>query len=294
MPTGPTTTGSLTDSLPYAIAKARQIREYEGTFMRTTDQTTLSSGTGLDWNEISLAQLNAQAITESTTLNNPQQLADTLFTITPLMAGIHIKATDRTWDRIAGVVKSQANVGALGQNAMQRYKDEAYLALAATATTTLGGTGTSMQSGHLAAAAYRIRSNTTEPAMGAIHHVNHGFVLKDIRDEIVSPVGTYTITNGMTDDVYRRGLKGMTVDSVSIWEDGNVVINATPDARGMTHAQEAVVMVQGFSPRRYQRELPDFGGGGKEWFQYDEFAFGERSAGNWLFGHLNDATAPTS
>lgn len=294
MPTGATTTGSLTDSLPYSIAKARQIREYEGTFMRTTDQTTLTSGTGLDWNEVSIAALNAQAITENMTLNNPQQLADTLFTITPLMAGIHIKATDRTWDRIAGVVKSQANVGSLAQNAMQRYKDEAYLALAATATTTLGATGTSMQSGHIAAAAYRIRSNTTEPAMGPINHVNHGFVLKDIRDELVAAVGTYSIEPGMTADVFQRGLKGLTVDSVAVWEDGNVTINSTPDARGLTHAKEAIVMVQGFQPKRFERDLPDFGGGGKEWFWYDEFAYGERSAGNWFYGHLNDATAPTS
>lgn len=294
MPAGATTTGSLTDSLPYSIAKARQIREYEGTFMRTTDQTTLTSGEGLDWNEVSIAALNAQAITETTTLNNPQQLADTLFTITPLIAGIHIKATDRTWARIAGVVKSQADVGKLAQNAMQRYKDEAYLAIFATFTTTLGATGTSMQSGHLAAAAYRIRSNTTEPAMGPIHHVNHGFVLKDIRDELVSAVGTYVVTAGMTDDVFRRGFKGITVDSVNIWEDGNVTITSTPDARGGTHAQEAVVMVQGMAPKRYERELPDFGGGGKEWFWYDEFAYGERSAGNWAFGHLNDATPPTS
>ena len=294
MPTGETTTGSLTQSLPYSIAKARQIREYEGTFMRTTDQTTLSEGEGLDFNEISIAQLTAQAITETTTLNNPQQLADTLFTITPLIAGIHIKATDRTWRRIASVVKSQADVGKLAQNAMQRKKDEDYLSLFATFTTTLGGTGTTHQSGYLAAAKARIRSNTTEPAMGPIHHVHHGFCLKDIRDEIVSGVGTYAIPSGMTEDVYKRGLVGMTIDSVNVWEDGNITITSTPDARGAVHAQEAVVQVQGAGLKRFERELPDFGGGGKEWFWYDEYAYGERSAGNWAYGVLNDATAPTS
>ena len=122
MATGDTTTGSLTQSMPYTIAKARQGREYEGTFMRTTDQTTLSEGEGLDFNEISIAALNAQAITETSTLNNPQQLADTLFSVTPLIAGVHIKATDRTWRRISKVVKSQADVGKLAQNALQRQK----------------------------------------------------------------------------------------------------------------------------------------------------------------------------
>ncbi len=291
---GETTTGSLTESLPYSIARARLIREFEGVFMRTTDQTTLGEGEGLDWNEISIAALQAQGITETTVLNNPQELSDTLFNITPLMAGIHIKATDRTWARIAKTVRNQADVGRLAQNAMQRKKDKDYLAIFAAFSTTLGGTGTTHQSGFIAAAKARIRSNTTEPSTGPIHHIHHGFPLKDIRDEIVSGVGTYNIPTGMTEDVYKRGLQGMTVDSVNVWEDGYITVTSTPDARGAVHAQEAVVMVQGFDLRRFERVLPDFGGGGKEWFWYDEYAYGERSAGNWAYGILNDATAPTS
>lgn len=296
MPTpGPTTTASLPASLPYSIAKARQIREFTGVFMRTTDQTTLTEGEGLDWNEISIAALNAQAVTESMTLNNPQMLADTLFTITPLMAGIHIKASNRTWARIAAVVRSQADVGKLAQSAMQRYKDSAYLALFSTfGTGASPGTGNPLQSGHLAAAARRITSNATEPGMGAIHGVFHGYGLKDIRDELVSGIGTYIVSSGMSEDIYKRGFKGGTVDGVNIWEDGNIVIDSTPDARGAVHAQDAVVQVQGRALRRYERELPDYGGGGKEWFWYDEFAYGERSAGNWAYTLLHDATAPTS
>lgn len=296
MPTpGPTLTSSLADSLPYSIAKARQVREYMGTFMRVTDQNTLSEGEGLDWNEISIGALNAQAVTESMTLNNPQALVDTLFSITPLMAGIHIKASNRTWARIAAAVRSQADVGKLAQNAMQRYKDESMLQVFSTFSTGVSpGTGNPLQSGHIAAGKARIRSNATEPAVGPIHAVLHGFVIKDIRDELVSGIGTYTIPTGMTEQVYKNGFQGMTVDSVNIWEDGNIPIDSTPDARGAIFAQEALVQVQGRSLRRYERELPDFGGGGKEWFWYDEFAYGERSAGNWAFTLLADATAPTS
>ena len=294
MATGPTTTGSLSDSLPYSIAKARQIREFEGTFMRTTDQTTLQEGEGLDWNEISIAQLNAQAVTESMTLNNPQQLSDTLFQITPLVAGIHVKATNRTWARIAGVVKSQASVGKLSQNAMQRYKDENYLALFSTMGTGASpGTGATAQSGHVAAAKAQIRSNATEPGVGPIHGVFHGYQIKDFRDEIVSGVGTYAIPTGMTEQVYKQGFVGMTVDSVNIWEDGNIAIDATPDARGAVHLQDGVVQVQGRDLKKYERELPDYGGGGKEWFWYDEFAYGIRQS-VWCLTFLSDATTPSS
>lgn len=294
MATGPTTTGSLADSLPYSIASARRIREYEGVFMRTTDQNTLQEGEGLDWNEVSIDQLQAQAVTETTTLNNPQQLADNLFTVTPLVAGIHIKATDRTWRRIAGKVKSQANVGTLAQNAMQRYKDENYLALFATMDSGASpGTGQPLQSGHIAAAKARIRSNVTEPAVGPIHFVGHGYQIKDVRDEIVAGVGTYTVPSGMTEQVYRNGFQGMTVDSVNIWEDGNIVIDSTPDANAAVHAQEGVVQVQGHTLKRFERELPDYGGGGKEWFWYDEFAYGIRQS-VWCYLLKSDATAPTS
>ena len=295
MPTGPTLTSSLDNSLPYTLSSARKVRDFDGTFMRTTDQTTLQEGEGLDWNEIAIAALAAQAITENMTLNNPQQLSDSLFTVTPLVAGIHIKATNRTWARIAGVVKNQASVGSLAQNAMQRYKDEQYLSLSATfGTGASPGTGNPAQSGHIAAAKARIRSNVTEPAVGPIHGVFHGFQIKDFRDEIVSAIGTYAIPTGMTEQVYKQGYQGMTVDSVNIWEDGNITIDGTPDARGMVHAQEAVVQVQGRALRRYERELPDYGGGGREWFWYDEFQYGERSAGNWALTMLSDATAPTS
>ena len=295
MPTGPNTTGTLTESMPYTIASSRKIREFEGVFMKTTDQTTLTEGEGLDWNEISIAQLNAQAVTENMTFNNPQQLADTLFTITPLVAGIHIKASDRLWARIASVVKTQANVGKLAQNAMQRYKDEQYLALFSTMSTGASpGTGQPGQSGHIAAANANITGNTTEGAMGKVHGVFHQFQVKDFRDELVSGIGTYAIPAGLTADVYLHGYKGINVDNVHIWVDNNITIDSVPDANGAIHAQEGVVQVQGRSPKRFERVLPDYGGGGgKEWFWYDEFAYGIRAA-YWCYLFKSDATAPTS
>jgi len=47
------------------------------------DKQTLGEGIGLSWQEITYAQLTAQAITETTELDNPQQIADSLLTITP-------------------------------------------------------------------------------------------------------------------------------------------------------------------------------------------------------------------
>lgn len=286
-----TDTGSLADSKQLVIDSARIVREYEGVWSRTTDVQRLSEGTGLSWEEISLAQLTAQTVTETTILENPQSITDALFQVTPTMTGINVIVTDRVYRRMPKSVI--AKMGALAQNAIDRKKDEDYLATFATATTTLSGTGSTLASGIIDAAKNRITSNTTEPAMGTIVTVLHGFQLKDIQDELKSGVGTYAIPSGLTEDVFRRGFQG-TVGGTNVYEDGNIAINSTPDARGATHAREAIVMVQGMSPRSTTRRREEIGGGAEEMFIYDEYGLGERSAGNWLYGILSDATAPTS
>jgi hypothetical protein len=289
---GETTTGSLTDSLPYMIADARLIREYEGVYRRTCDIRDLAKGTGLSWNEISLAQLQSQDITESTRNDNAQNIADTVFTITPTMTQILVKITDRTYRRIAQVVSGK--VGQLAGNAMARKKDEDYLDLFSTfATGASPGTGAPMSFGHITAAVSRIGSNVTEPSYSPIFSVLHGFQIKDIQDEILAGVGTYTVPEGMTEETFRKGFRG-TVANSNVMEDGNIVINATPDARGATHSREAVVCVLGMGIKTEPRRDPSFGGGADEVFMTDEYGYGERSAGNWAWAHLSDATAPTS
>ena len=286
-----TDTGSLADSKQLIIDSARIVREYEGVWSRTCDVVRLSENTGLSWEEISLAQLTAQTVTETTILENPQSITDTLFQITPTMTGINWIVTDRVYRRMPKSVI--AKTGALAQNAMDRQKDEAYLAIFATATNTLSGTGTTLASGVIDAAKNRITSNTTEPGMGSIVTVLHGFQIKDIQDELKAGVGTYAIPAGITEDVFRRGFQG-TVGGTNVYEDGNIALTSTPDARGAVHAREAIVMVQGMSPRSTTRRREEIGGGADEMFIYDEYALGERSAGNWLYAVLSDATAPTS
>lgn len=83
MASGNTITASLNDSLPTVIASARIIREMVGVMPQLVDKVTLGEGIGLSWNEVSLSALTAVAVTETTTLDNPQQISDTLFTVTP-------------------------------------------------------------------------------------------------------------------------------------------------------------------------------------------------------------------
>ena len=83
MAVGNTVTDSLADSIPTMIASARIVREFAGVMPNLVDRQRLDENTGTVWNEVSMAKLSAQAVTENTELDNPQQMEDTLFSITP-------------------------------------------------------------------------------------------------------------------------------------------------------------------------------------------------------------------
>ena len=291
MPAGRVHTSSLNDSLPTMIMSARQVREFEGVMSQLVDKKTLGRNMGLTWNEIDLAQLTAQNIAETQTLDNPQLIVDTLFSITPTVVGIQTFVSDRVRLRIAKPVVSQ--MGGLAQNAIQRLKDENGVTVLDGATTSLAGAGTTLTSGHIQAATRRISSNATEPGNKPYRTVLHGFQIKDIEDEIRAGVGTDVLTEGLTARVFREHFEGM-VGSSQLYEDGNITIDSSDDAKGGTFAREAIVLVQGRSPWTETRREPHIGGGGDSVFMYDEYAYGERSAGNWLFEVISDASTPTS
>lgn len=298
MAVGNTTTGSLADSLPLIIDSARLTREQTGVFMRTTETHTLDDNSGLNWEEITVGQLTAQAITELTVLENPQQYTDTLFTLTPAMTGLTTIVTDRTYRRVSS--KTIAAMGPAAQNAIQRKKDQDYLTVLDGATTSLCGAGTTLTSGHISAAARRISSPGTssgvgEPSVGEIFTVLHGIQIKDIQDEIVAGVGTYVVPSGLTEDVYRRGFQG-TLFGTNVFEDGNIAVDASDDAKGGVHTREAILMIQGRAPHTESKRRPEIGGGADQMFYYDEYIFGERSFVNsyGLYEIYSDAAAPSS
>lgn len=291
MAVGNTITGSLADSLETIIARARQVREHEGTVPQLCDQHILDPNTGLSWHEISLDALVAQAVTETTNLNNPQQMVDTKLSITPTLIGIHTFVTDRVKLRVAS--ESIAQLGSLAQNAMQRKKDEDGITALDGATTSLVNAGNTLTAGHIRAAVRRISSNATEKGNPPFRCVLHGYQIADLGDQLTSSVGTYELTSGETARVFKELFRGQ-VGSAQVFEAGNITIDSGGDAKGGVFAREALVLVQGRASRFVTERKENIGGGGEAMYGYEEYAYGERSAGNWLFEIYSDATAPTS
>ncbi len=297
MAVGNTVTDSLADSIPTMIASARIVREFAGVMPNLVDRQRLDENTGTVWNEVSMSKLSAQAITESTELDNPQQMEDTLFSITPTVIGVHTVITDRVALRISA--SAYAQTGSLAQNAIERKKDQDGLTALDGATTSLGTAGQPLNSGEIAAAAYRITSNTTEPAPAnaPINAVHHGFCLKDIDDELISAgvdqTGGAPLTSGVGAETFQNRYRG-TIAGARLYEDGNITIDSEVDAKGGVFSQMALVLVEGRSPYVESKRMPELGGGATALYHYDEYAYGERSSGNWLYELVNDATAPTS
>jgi hypothetical protein len=292
MAIGWTTTGSLADSLDDVRVSARIVRENEGVMPQLVEKQTLGEGIGLSWQEITYAALTAQAVTENTELDNPQQIADSLLTITPTVVGIETFLTDRVQARINKI--GFGRIGTLGQNAIQRKKGEDGLALFASAATSCEpGAGAAMTSSYIAGAKANITSNTTEPASGVIRCVLHGFQIKDLFDELVAGVGTYVVSEGLTAKVFTEGFK-LPVAGCEVYEDGNIAIDSSADAVGGVFAQEAYILVQGRAPRVVSVRNEKRGGGGDHVYHYDEYAYGERNSPYWAYRMKSDATAPTS
>ena len=287
---GWTTTSALADSLFEVAASARIVREYEGAVPQLVDKVTLGEGVGLKWNELKYAQLTAQAVTETTELDNPQQITDTVISIEPSVVGLETFLTDRVQARITK--KGFAQIGRLGQNAIQRKKDEDGLALFASATNTAEpGAGVTLASGYIAACADNIRGNTTEPGHEPIRCVLHPFQIHDLYDELVAGVGTVPLMEGPTARVFQQGFN-LPVAGVEIYPDGNIDISST-DGTGGVFAMEGIVLVQGRAPRIVQVRNEKRGGGGHHVYHYDEYAYGERLS-NWVWRMRSDSVAPTS
>jgi len=303
MAVGNTITDSLADSIPTMIAAARIVREFAGVMPNLVDRQRLDENTGTVWNEVSMAKLSAQAVTESTELDNPQQMSDTLLSITPTVIGVHTVITDRVALRISS--NAYAQTGSLAQNAIERKKDADGLTAIDGASTSLGSSSAALDTSDISSATYQITSNTTEPAPATapISAVFHGFQLADIDNQLTTPgistvaaIGTEVgvgapLTVGIAAEAFQNRYRG-NIAGARIYEDGNLSISSTPSAKGGVFSQMALILVEGRSPYVETKRMPELGGGATALFHYDEYAYGERSSGNWLIEVHTDATAP--
>lgn len=294
MPGGETTSTSLADSMPVVVSSARQVREFPVGFMGTVDRETLPKGTGVAWREVVLNRLTAQAVGQTTPLDNPQEITDTIFQIEPEIVGVHTIMTRKVIDQISRNAYGQ--IGTLMQNAIQRKKEIDGFAIYDTATFSQPGAGNTLTDGPISALVTQMQGNSTEHVNESepIHAWLHPYQVHDLKDDLKAGVGTYVLTAGMSEDAYTKGLKSIEmVGGARVHRGGNIPIDSATDAHGGVHAQSGIVLVEWDFPDDYTEVLKNRAGAEAAWL-YDGYAYGGRSNGT-LFGRIiSDATAPTS
>lgn len=294
MPEGYTTTDSLPQSLDAIVDSARRRREYPGPVPTLAERHDMEDNTGLSWTEVEVSRLTAQGgITESTILDNPQEWSDILRTVTPTISGITTFISRKSEHRLNKKVLAQLGNGMM--EAIERKRDLDGLATIDGATNSNPGAGSAMTSGVISADVANITGNATEAAVGPIYSVEHPFQIKDLQDEIVSGLGTYPIGPGLTAEVFRRGFRGSLFNS-EVYGDGNIVVDGEDDAKGGTFARMGLLYIQGMDLITYEKEIAERGGGGRQKWIYDEYAFAERlsnSTSVFIREDYSDVTAPT-
>ena len=292
MPSGDTFVPSVTEGLDTVVANARTTREFPADVMlKVCDRQQLQEGTGTAWREFLAAQLTASNYGETDTIDNPQEIDGSILSATPQLIALQTFIGDRVQMRLNS--KAYATFGQLAQEGMQKKKAQDGLAVFSTFSSTVAGTGVTIVAGHVLAAARQITSDATERGPMPLYAVLHGYGIYDLQSEILGGVGTYPIPVGYTQETYMRGWKGM-IGDVVVYEDGLIAVDATPDARGAVFSKMAVLCVQGKAPWAEMKREPQKGYGGWSVWLKDEYVWAERSAGNWAYGALHNATAPTS
>ena len=129
----------------------------------------------------------------------------------------------------------------------------------------------------------------------------HGFQLADIDTQLTTPgitaiasletqVGA-PLTVGIAAEAFQNRYRG-NISGCRLYEDGNLTISSNK-AKGGVFSQMALILVEGRSPYVETKRMPELGGGATALFHYDEYAYGERSSGNWLVEVQMDATEPS-
>lgn len=280
--------------MPLIIDSARVRREHPFIMEKLFEFHKLKEGTGLNWDEFEATRLTAQTVTDTTDLQNAQELGGTLRSFTPTMSGITTIMTKNAQGKMSANVASQ--LGKLAEQAILRKVDQDLLTVLDGATTSNPGAATTLAHGHLAAMVTSIRGNTTEGADGPIRIVLHSFQKYDIEVELEGGIGTYPVPSGISEKVFSEGFEGR-IHGAGMWVDDNITIDAASDAKGGAFAEKGGLYIRGFGERHYSKELPNLGGGSDQMWIYREYIGGERLPnGSSVFVHevYSDATQPTA
>ena len=263
------TTASMDNTLPKFIAEAKLTLKQEGLMEARVKKVTLGRGQGLTYNRPTWSGVSVIDLTQGVDLSQAQSVTDTNFAVTVTEKGGQVFFSDLT-----EMALKEDVMRSLGKQLANAYKNSWNVDLTETmdSGTALGGAGTTLNIGHLQAAAMRL-SAASRPTEGKLSCVLHPYQYMGIAQDLAGltngsaanagasySVGTPSIARGagsvmgMTQDIIEKLWVGR-LAGVEVFIDNTIAINSSTDAKGGMFAEEAIYAVKYEEPSvRIQRD----------------------------------------
>ena len=285
----------VNDTIDTIHEKALLTRQFEA--IMSSLAWTINKGKGhTTINVPYFAEVTANTLTEKIDMTQSETLTDTNVQITPSEVGCKIILTDTALEDDREQLIDIAG-RALGM-AYNKKEDQDLLGQLDDGTNSIPGTGNTLTMGHLAAARALLEGNATStggPAPMPYVVVHHPYVLLDIVDVITPVVPAASTLNAaggtVADDMLRNYLAGR-LFGMDIYEDGNITIDSTPDAKGGVFARgQNGSLIHGVARTMGIEKERDASARAWEVNCVGRYGVGEYLAG-WIVELMADATTP--
>ena len=244
------TTGNLENASKIIIAAARYTEEHNAPAMALIESFSLPKG-AKQVTVPKVGQMTVSDLVDGQDIVDEEEIGMTTVDLTAAEVGAKVILTDK-------LVREQQNnvftmIGKQLGDAMARKKDtdvhSLYATLGASLTpTALGGAAAIMNTSNVVAAIAFAKANKFGNQVYMLHHPN---AVADLAGEAANVGGTYPLTDGWSVDLLKNFYSGIKpINGVSIFEDGNLAVDAsTDDAVGVIADKSAMAVLNSVETR---------------------------------------------
>jgi len=229
MSTQTATTGELDHAQGVVIEKARYTMEHNMPVINLVEHFRLTKG-NKQVTVPKVAQMTATDLTDGVDLVDTEDIGMTTTDLTAAEIGLKVILTDKLVrqqnDDVFGIVGRQMG------DAVARKKDTDAIALFITlnGSTTLGADAANLKMANAQGCAAWAKAHKLPPPIYFVHHPN---AIGYLAYQAATSFATYPFPKGLSEDLLKDFYRGIVLNGVAFFEDGNIAINTDAgDASG--------------------------------------------------------------
>lgn len=256
------TTGELEAASREMIAAARYTSEHNAPLINLVERFTLARGS--DTLVVpKVGQMSMHKLVEGQEMTQEEDIGMTSVNVTPSEAGGKVVLTDKALRQNTNNLFTM--VGKQLGDAMARIKDEDIAALfsALNGGTDLGAAGRTMSVTNTARLVAHAMANKFGGQLRIVHHPNAVFAFNMGLTSVgvqTTPAGANPIPTGLSERRLREFWTGLRMGGASVFQDGNISVDASDDSVGAIFAPGALGILTSVSMNRERERKPSLRG----------------------------------